>query len=289
MMENVYLNGQFMPLSAAKISPMDRGFLFGDGVYEVIPVYAGHLFCLEEHLARLQYSLDGIRLENPHSNDEWQQIFTTLIGNDCDSDQSIYLQITRGEMSSRNHAFIGEETLYPTVFATCSSLPKPSEEPLTRGVRVITLDDIRWQNCHLKVTSLMANVLLKQQAEDAGCAEALMIRDGLVTEGATSNFFIVKAGVIITPPKNNEVLPGITRDLTLKLAQENNIDVVEKPVNFEVLNEADEIWITSSTREILPVTSIDGNTVGNGRIGPLWKKMNAYFTSYKNQLRARYD
>ena len=289
MMENVYLNGQFLPLSDAKISPMDRGFLFGDGVYEVIPVYAGQPFCLTEHLARLQYSLDGIRLDNPHNNDEWQAIFATLIDDDCESDQSLYLQITRGEMSSRNHAFVGEENLCPTVFATCSPLPKQSDEPLTQGVRVITLDDIRWHNCHLKVTSLMANVLLRQQAQDADCAEALMVRDGYVTEGAASNFFIVKAGAIITPPKNNEVLPGITRDLILKLAQDNNIEVIEKPIDLNALNNADEVWITSSIREILPVTSVNGKIVGNGEIGPIWQKMNTYFARYKNQLRAKHD
>ncbi len=288
-MKNVYLNGQFIPLSEAKISPMDRGFLFGDGVYEVIPVYAGQAFCLEEHLARLQCSLDGIRLSNPHSNEEWQNIFTTLIDDTCDSDQSLYLQVTRGEMRSRNHIFIGNETLSPTIFAMCSPLPEQSNEPLIQGASVITLADIRWRNCHLKVTSLMANVLLKQQAQDAGCVEALMVRDGMITEGSASNFFIVKAGAVITPPKNNEVLPGITRDLILSLAQENNIKVTEKPINLGALKSADEVWITSSTREILPITSVDNNAVGDGKIGPIWKKMNTCFTTYKNQLRAKHD
>lgn len=273
----VYLNGEFLPLDQAKVSALDRGFLFGDGVYEVIPVYGGRPFRLEEHLRRLNGSLEGIRLEPPLSAADWGRIFTHLIIGD--HDQSIYLQVTRGAAPKRDHAF--PAGVAPTVFAMCSPIaPIPVE-----GVKVITLEDIRWQWCHIKAVTLLPNVLLRQQAVDRGCAEAILVREGFAEEGAASNLFAVVDGVLRTPPKSHAILPGITRDLVLELAQANGIPAEERRITMKELREAGEIWLTSSTREILPVIELDGQKVGAGEPGPIWKRMNAIYQAYKQQLR----
>lgn len=274
----VYLNGEFLPLDQAKVSVMDRGFLFGDGVYEVIPVYGGRPFRLDEHLRRLDDSLRGIRLESPLSHEEWGRIFVKLIAGD--HDQSIYLQVTRGAAPKRDHAFpVGTA---PTVFVMCVPIaPIPAT-----GVRAITVDDIRWQWCQIKAITLLANVLLRQQAVDQGCAEAILVRDGDAVEGAASNLFAVVDGVLLTPPKGNAILPGITRDLVLELALTHRIPAAERSVPLDQLRHASEIWLTSSTREVLPVIELDGQPVGAGEPGPLWKQMNAIYQTYKQQLRA---
>ncbi|MGZ8217982.1 D-amino acid aminotransferase [Methylomagnum sp.] len=273
----VYLNGTYLPLSEAKVPVLDRGFLFGDGVYEVIPVYGGRAFRLDEHLRRLDRSLEGIRMVSPLSDGEWADIFTRLI--DGPGDQYIYLQVTRGAASKRDHAIPPE--IEPTVFVMCSPIaPIPAE-----GIRTVTVPDIRWHWCHIKAITLLSNVLLRQEAVDRGAAEAILVRDGWVTEGAASNIFIVKDGVVITPPKGHEILPGITRDLVLELAPVHGIPAEERNFRLEELQAADEIWMTSSTREILPVIELDGAPVSHGKPGPVWQKMQGYYQAYKQGLR----
>ncbi len=274
----VYLNGDYLPLSQARISVLDRGFLFGDGVYEVIPVYGGKPVRLAEHLQRLGNSLAGIRLEPPLTAGQWEAIFDRLIQGD--EDQSIYLQVTRGAAPKRDHAFPAGDVA-PTVFVMCTPLaPIPAS-----GVRAITVPDIRWQWCHIKAITLLANVLLRQQAVDEGCAEAILVRDGYAIEGAASNLFAVVDGVLLTPPKANEILPGITRDLVVELAKANAIPLEERKIRLEELVRAEEVWITSSTREVLPIVELDGKKVGSGEPGPLWVRMNALYQERKEGLR----
>jgi D-alanine transaminase len=273
----VYLNGEFLPLSQAKVSVLDRGFLFGDGVYEVIPVYGGKPLRLAGHLQRLGNSLDGIRLEAPLSAEEWEAVFMRLINGA--EDQSIYLQVTRGAGPRRDHAF--PKGVAPTVFAICTPIaPIPAS-----GVKAITVPDIRWQWCHIKAITLLANVLQRQQAVDEGCAEAILVRDGYALEGAASNLFAVVDGVLLTPPKGNDILPGITRDLVVEIALANAIAFDERKITLAELNRAEEAWVTSSIREVLPIVELDGRMVGNGKPGPLWERMNALYQQRKEQLR----
>jgi D-alanine transaminase len=197
-MSIVYLNGEFLPIEQAKVSVLDRGFLFGDGVYEVIPVYGGHCLRLGEHLKRLQDSLDGIHLKNPLSNQQWEQTLDQLIEKNEGEDKSVYLQLSRGVAPVRDHLFPAQTK--PTVFIMSNPLKPVSKETLRAGIKAVTLDDIRWQACNIKATALLANTLLKQQAANQGATEAILVRDGLATEGSASNLFIVSNGVIITPP-----------------------------------------------------------------------------------------
>lgn len=278
MTEQVYLNGAYLPLTEAKVSVLDRGFLFGDGVYEVIPAYNGRLFRLEEHIARLNNSLAGIRLPMPQSVADWEAIFRPLLKGD--QDQYIYLQITRGYAPKRDHGF--PEQVVPTVFAMCSEI-KPFAGRLN-GIKAVTLDDTRWQLCNIKAITLLANILLRQEALDQGCAEAILVKNGYVSEGAASNLFAVIDGELITPPKNHEILPGITRDVILELAAANNIPYQEDIIALEALQAASEVWVASSTREILPVVELDGAPVGDGKPGPVWQRMDALLQAYKKSL-----
>jgi D-alanine transaminase len=287
-MSTVYLNGKFVPIEDARISVTDRGFLFGDGVYEVIPAYGGRLFRLSHHLQRLQNSLDGIRLQNPHSNEEWKTILDTLLERNrgqagTSDDQSVYLQITRGSAAKRDHSF--PEIVIPTVFASSSPIIDPEPATTEQGVAAITLDDIRWHYCDIKAVTLLANVLLRQQAVDQNAAEAILIRNGLVIEGSSSNVFAIKHGVILTPAKGPQMLPGITRDLVLELAEQHRLPYQEGDISEDRLRQSDEIWITSSTREIIPVTLLDGKAVGQGSPGPVWKTMIGYYQTYKQAVR----
>ncbi|WP_455217295.1 D-amino acid aminotransferase [Kaarinaea lacus] len=281
-MATVYLNGDFMPDTEAKIPVLDRGFIFGDGVYEVIPVYGGKLFRFTEHLQRLQNSLDALKIRNPYPEKQWEQALSDLITQNGGGDLSLYLQITRGS-AERDHAI--PKNPVPTVFAMCNPLKPVPAETVADGVAAITLDDIRWQRCHIKAISLLPNVLLRQEALDQGAAEAILIRDGLATEGAASNLFAVIDGVITTPPKGPMLLPGITRDLVLELAQSHNLPCQEKNIRLEELQVADEIWLTSSTKEILSVTRLDGKPVASGKPGPLYQKTLALYQDYKQALR----
>ncbi len=276
----VYLNGRFLPLEEARISVLDRGFLFGDGVYEVIPAYGGRLFRLDEHLSRLESSLDQVRIRPPLIHQEWQTILNRLLPDD--RDRSVYLQVARGVAEKRDHAMPAKST--PTVFAMSSELDPPYD--VHAGVGAITLDDTRWKLCQIKAITLLANILLRQEALDRNCAEAILIRDGVVSEGAASNVFAVIDDVLVTPPKSHDLLPGITRDLVLELAHANAIEAREETISAEALPFADEIWLTSSTREILPVVELNGKCVGDGAAGPVWRRMYGIYQAYKQLLRS---
>lgn len=275
--KTVYLNGEYLPLSEAKVSVLDRGFLFGDGIYEVIPAYFGKLFCLEAHLQRLDNSLHAIRLSVDFTTQQWLEILQPLL---VEGDaQYIYLQITRGVADTRDHAF--PEQCEPTIFAMCSAIAPFDRES---GVQAITLDDMRWALCSIKATTLLANILLRQQAVDQSCAEAILIKDGYATEGAASNVFAVINDVLITPPNSNEILPGITRDVIIDLAKANGISLRVGLISEVDLRSASEIWLTSSTREILPVIALDNKPVGNGHVGPVWQSMQNLFQEYKRAV-----
>jgi D-alanine transaminase len=275
---HVYLNGEFLPAEQAKVSVFDRGFLLGDGVYEVIPVYNGSSFLLEGHLARLQNSLDGIQLANPHNSQQWAEIIDALIIKNGAGDQSLYLQVTRG-VAPRDHVF--PDNVEPTIFLMSTPLKPVPEEWKQQGIKAITVEDIRWQNCDIKAISLLPNSLLKQRAKEAGAQEALLIKDDYLTEGAASNAYAVINGTIYTAPKDEKVLPGITRDFVLEMAREHGLMVMEMPVSIERLREADEIWVSSSTKEVLAVTELDGQPVGNGKPGPIWTQIDALYQQHK--------
>jgi D-alanine transaminase len=278
---NVYLNGRFLPLAQAQISVMDRGFLFGDSIYEVIPAYSGRLFRLPHHLQRLNNSLQSIRMKNPMGDDEWTSMLEQLVAQNPGQDQSVYLQLTRGVAEQRDHTI--PEGIAATVFAMASPMHDP--EPAVAGVSAITLDDIRWRLCNIKATTLLANVLLKQQAKDAEAVESVLIRDGHALEGAASNLFIVSAEELITPPKSNYLLPGITRDLVLELAARNGLPHAERAITEAQLRAADEVWLTSSTKEIMPVTRLDQAPVGAGTPGPVYRRMSALYSEYKERIK----
>ena len=280
-MNLVYLNGDFLPADQAFVPVLDRGFIFGDGVYEVIPAYHGHLFRLHEHLARLQDSLQGIRLENPLNEGQWSAVLTELVQRNGGGDLSLYLQITRGP-AKRDHAL--PANVKPTIFAMCSPMEPAPQELLSQGVAAITVADTRWQNCHIKAIALLPNILLRQQAVDAGAMEAILIRDSKVTEGAASNIFLVKNDTIVTPPKGRYLLPGITRDLVVELALQQDIPCEQRLIDESELAGADELWLTSSTKEILPVTRLNGNSVGAGTPGRLWRRMYGNYQEFKRNL-----
>lgn len=281
--EIVYLNGSFLPLHEAHVSVLDRGFLFGDGVYEVIPVYGGRAFRLEHHLARLDHSLQGVRLGNPFDHAQWSDVLTALIRHNGGGDQSLYLQVTRGVAPRRDHAFPAR--VQPTVFAMSTPLSEPGAA-VQNGITAVTVDDIRWRHCNIKAITLLPNVLMRQQAIDAGATEAILLRDGHATEGSASNVFIVRDGVVITPPKSTLLLPGITRDLTVELCHANGIPCREADISEADLRSADEVWVTSSTREVVAVTQLDGQPIGDGRPGPLWQRISTLYTAYKQDFRA---
>lgn len=277
-----YLNGDYLPLDQACVPVLDRGFIFGDGVYEVIPVYAGKLFRLDHHLQRLNNSLNSIYLSNPLSDDDWATILQQVVDRNGDSDQSLYLQVTRG-VAKRDHGF--PETTRPTVFVMSNPFKPVDSKLLEQGVAAITLEDIRWQYCHIKSIALLPNILLRQQALEADAAEAILIKQGKVTEGAASNVFIVLDGILLTPPKGECLLPGITRDLVVELADKHGINSEQRDISRVELERAEEIWVTSSTREILPVTRLDGKPVGDGNPGPVWQRIYRIYQDYKDSLR----
>ncbi len=279
-MNTVFLNGEFTTAEQAKVSVFDRGFLFGDGVYEVIPVYAGHCFRLDQHLRRLQHSLDSIKIVNNLSELKWQNIIEQLVEYNGGGNQSIYLQVTRG-VAPRDHIF--PKAVTPTTFAMSNSWKTVPDTYKGKGITAITMPDIRWQNCHIKAITLLPNSLLKQQAQDAGAQEALLIKDGYLTEGSTSNVYVIIDGDIHTAPINNKILPGITRSIILELAAKANIKVLEQAVSEQSLREADEIWISSSTKEILPVTILNGLAVGLGTPGTTWVEINMLYQQYKTK------
>ena len=281
----VYLNGAFVPPEQAQVSAFDRGFVFADGVYEVIPAYGGRPFRLPQHLARLDNSLAGIRLTNPLSAKEWQKIFARLVeANGAGKvDQSVYLQVTRGP-APRDHAFPAKPQ--PSVFAYAQVLKYPEPAQRAAGVAAITVPDIRWQRCDIKAIALLPNVLMRQQATEQGAVEAILIRDGLMTEGSASNIFVVVNDTLVTPPKGPFILPGVTRDLVLELAHAHRIACVERPVTEAELRSASEVMLSSSIKELLPITRLDGKPVGNGKPGALHARLHALYQDYIRDFRA---
>lgn len=279
----IFLNGEFMAIEEAKISVLDRGFIFGDGVYEVIPVYSRKAFRLAEHLRRLQHSLDGIRLANPYSDGEWANIINELIARNEAQDQYLYLHITRG-VAKRDHAF-PNPPVKPTVFMMSNPLLTAPADLLQSGVSAVTAQDNRWLRCDIKAIALLPNVLLRQIAVDAGCAETILIRDNsFMTEGAASNIFVVKNGKLLAPPKDNLMLPGITYDVVLEIAAANSIPHEVRRIAAAEVFAADELLLTSSTKEVLAITRLDGKPVGTGKPGAMFARLYKYYQDFKRDV-----
>lgn len=278
-----YLDGRYQPLEEARVPVLDRGFLFGDGVYEVIPVYGGRPLALDRHVARLERSLAEIRIPPPHDAETWTAILTGLIERNGGGDQSVYVQVTRGVAPRRDHRF--PDPVRPTVLAMSSPLGPPDPAIASEGVAAITAPDPRWARCDIKAITLLPSCLLRQQAADAGAQEAILIRDGLATEGATSNLFVVRRGRVHTPPLGADLLPGVTRALVLEQVAAAGIPLAEAPVPADALGDADEIWLSSSTRQVVPVTRLDGRPVGDGRPGPLWQEVAHRYARHVDALR----
>jgi D-alanine transaminase len=277
-----YLNGEYLPLAAARVSPLDRAFLFGDAVYELVPVYAGRPFRLREHLDRLVRSLAGIRMDPPLTHVEWDGILKTLIERNGGGDQYVYFQVTRGAELARNHAW--PAGLVPTVFAFANTLEPVSAALLEQGVAAITAEDTRWARRDIKSTALLANTLLKKLAVDSGAFETILLEHGELTEGSSTTVHVIKGGEIHTPPNGHHILPGTTRDVVTELAARSGIASATRRVTEEELRAADEIWLAFSTRGVLPVTLLDGKPVRTGKPGPLFERIYGAFLSYVKEL-----
>jgi D-alanine transaminase len=281
MSETVYLNGEFMPLDKARVPVLDRGFIFGDGVYEVIPVYSRRPFRLPQHLQRLGRSLDAIRLANPLTDGEWTRLIGDIIARNAGDDQSVYLQVTRG-VAKRDHAF--PKDAKPTVLVMSGPLATPPQELVENGVPCITGTDFRWLKCDVKSVSLLGNCLLRQSAADAGAAEIVLFRGGHLTEASASNVFVVRRGMLLSPPKTHLILPGITYDVVLELAAAVGIPIELRDIPEAEVRSADELWLTSSTREVQAIVALDGKPVGAGRPGPLFRKVYQAFQEFKRKV-----
>jgi D-alanine transaminase len=277
-----YLNGSYQPLADAAVSPLDRGFLFGDAVYEVIPVYHGRPFRLREHLDRLDRSLTAIRMTPPRSHPEWAAICLQLVAQNGGQESYIYIQVSRGAELGRNHAW--PEGLAPTLFAYVTALDPTPAKLLDQGVAAVTAADIRWARRDIKSTALLANILLKKLAADAGAFETIMLENGELTEGSSTTVHVISNGVIHTPPNGAHILPGTTRDVVTELAVRLGLSSNNSRVPESLLRGADEIWLAFSTRGVLPVTQLDGAAVGTGRPGPMFKRMHAAFIDYTHEL-----
>jgi len=276
-----HLNGQELPLAEARISPLDRSFLFGDGVYEVIPVYGGRPFRFAAHAERLARSLATIRIRDPHGREDWRRLVESLVVANGGGDQYVYIQVSRGAEFGRNHAPLPD--IEPTVFAYCSPWPAVSADTLARGVACITAQDTRWARCDIKSVALLANVLLRQLAVDAGATETILLRDGKLMEGSASTVHVVLHGELVTPPNSHRILPGTTRGVVIEVADSLGIPHRTAEVTEGELRGADEIWLAAATREVQPVTSLDGAPVGNGSPGPLWQRVYAGYQALKRE------
>jgi D-alanine transaminase len=273
----VYLNGEFLRLADAKVSVLDRGFVYGDGVYEVVPVYGRRPFRMPQHLARLARTLEGVRLADPHPG-RWPALIAELVARQPFDDQAVYLQITRG-VAKRDHAF--PTGIAPTVFMMSNPLALPSRDLVERGAAVVTAEDNRWLRCDLKTTSLIGNVLMRQYAADHDAIETVMFRDGYLTEASASNVLVARNGTVIAPPKDNLILPGITYDATLEIAQAANVPLEVRPVSRDEAMGADEMWLSSSSKEVLAVTRVDGRPFGSGEPGPVFHRVYEAFQARK--------
>jgi D-alanine transaminase len=280
-----YLNGVFVPLQEARISPLDRGFLYSDGVYELMPVYNGRPFRFEAHADRLTRSLAEIQMEDPHTRSEWRDLLSTLITRNGGGDQYVYWQVTRGAEFGRNHAPLPK--IPRTVFAFCAPLPVTPAAALENGVQCVTAQDTRWAQCDIKSISLLANILLRQQAVDSNAAETILLRDGQLMEASSSAVHVVIDGVIVSPPKSRRILPGTTRGAMEEVATAAGCPYKNAPISEQQLRAADEVWISAATREIQPVTKIDGKPVGTGKPGPVWKRVHEHWQRYKAELQGQ--
>lgn len=277
----VFLNGKFLPLEEARVPVLDRGFIFGDGVYELIPVYSRAPFRMDEHLARLEKSLAAVRIKNPYAREKWREMLLALIARQPWDDQGVYLQVTRG-VARRDHAFpAGVE---PTVFAMCNPLVNPPRELVDKGAAAVSAVDYRWHRCDIKSISLIGNCLLRQVSADAGAVETILFRDCRLTEASASNVFVAKNGVLLSPPKSNLILPGITYDVVVEIAQAVNIPLEFRDVTEAEVRAADEVWVTSSSKEILAIVTLDGKPVGDGKPGPLFRKAWQGYQEFKSKV-----
>jgi len=265
------LDDKRMPLEQARISPLDRSFLFGDGIYEVMPVYGGRLFRPRLHFDRLARSAAALRITNPHTHEQWDALLRELVGANGGGDQYVYLQLSRGAEHGRNHAPLPQ--VPPLVFCYSSPWPVPAASTLQEGLACITTQDTRWARCDIKSVALLANVMLRQMAVDAGANETILLRDGQLMEASASTVHVVLGGVLVTPPNSSRILPGTSRIVVEELADELGIPRRDAPISEAELRGADEIWLAAATREVQPVTRLDDRVVGNGRPGPLWRRI----------------
>jgi D-alanine transaminase len=277
----VFLNGRLLPIEEAKVPVLDRGFIFGDGVYELVPVYSRVAFRLDEHLARLERSLGETRIRNPYSRAQWRDIVYQLVDAQPFEDQGVYFQVTRG-VAKRDHAF--PKDAEPTVFAMSNPLVTPAKELVQKGAAAVSAHDNRWLRCDIKSISLIGNCLLRQLSAEAGAVETILFRDGKLTEASASNVFVVKRGAILSPPKSSLILPGITYDVVVELARANGLPLELRDVAEPEVRGADELWISSSSKEVLPIVSLDGAPVGDGRPGPLFGRMYQLYQEFKQQV-----
>ena len=277
-----YLNGDYLPLIEARISPLDRGFLYADAVYEVMPVYGGRPFRFAAHAERLSRSLAGISMEDPHTLDAWRAILGTLIERNGGGDQYIYWQVSRGAQPGRTHAPLPQ--IPRTVFAFCAPWPEPPRDLADRGIACVTASDTRWARCDIKSTALLANVLLRQLSVDAAAAETILLRDGELTEASASAVHVVLGGEVLMPPNSRRILPGTTRGAVEEMAARAAIPCRVQAISEAQLRSADEVWISAATREVQPVTALDGRPIGSGRPGPLWRRVYEELQRYKQEL-----
>jgi D-alanine transaminase len=277
-----FLNGTRLLLEEARISPLDRGFLYSDGAYEVMPVYHGRPFRFEAHRERMTRSLAEIRMADPHTPDEWRQILGDLIRANGGGDQYVYWQVTRGAENGRNHAPLPD--IPRTVFAFCAPWPVPAPGVFETGIACITAEDTRWARCDIKSVSLLANILLRQLAVDASAAETILLRNGELTEASSSAVHVVIGGELRTPPRSPRILPGTTRGVIEEMAARAGIPYRSTPVSETELRSADEVWLSAATREVQPVTRLDGRPVGSGKPGPLWRRVYDELQGYKREL-----
>lgn len=282
-MSIVYLNGEYLPMEQAKISPMDRGFLFGDGIYEVIPSYQGKLVGFGPHIDRMNNGLNSLGIQFIYSHDQWREIATTLSEKNGAGNLGIYFHVSRGADTKRNHAY--PEDLTPTVFAFAFEIPPEpvADRNLVKRYKVSTMQDLRWRQCNIKTTALLGNVMHYQQGYSQGNDETILYNErGEMTEGSAVNAYIVKEGKVITPSLDKQILPGITRLILLDvLRQQSSIPVEERVVTMDELRNADEVWLSSSSKEVVPVIEVDGQPVGDGKVGDIWQKAQALFSAHK--------
>ena len=281
MAQICYLNGEFLPLAEAKVPVLDRGFIFGDGVYEVVPVYGRTLFRLREHLARLAYSLRTIRIANPLDEGGWSKLLQTVVERNPWEDQSVYFQVTRG-VARRDHAF--PKDVAPTVFMMSNPLSTPSQELVEHGAAAVTAADDRWLHCDIKSISLIGNVMLRQLSADAGAVETILFRNGRLSEASASNVFVVRGGVILSPAKSNLILPGITYDVVVELAAAAQLPLEFRDLTEAEVRSADEVWVTSSSREVLAIVTLDGKPVGAGKPGPVFRQVYRLYQDFKQKV-----